>query len=113
MDHVTFYAIEEPEAHLHPHQQRKLSEYIQNSFDGQVFVTLHSPHIASRFEPANIVRLYTKNKFTHAACGGCSQMLKTVFAEFGYRLNALSSETFFLMEFFLLKEHQKLCFTQP
>ena len=23
IDHVTFYAIEEPEAHLHPHQQRK------------------------------------------------------------------------------------------
>lgn len=45
VDHVTFYAIEEPEAHLHPHQQRKLSEYIQNRFDGQVFITSHSPHI--------------------------------------------------------------------
>lgn len=95
IDHITFYAIEEPEAHLHPHQQRKLSEYIQNRFDSQVFITSHSPHIASRFDPEGMVRLYAKNKFTYAACGGCSEMLKTVFSEFSYRLNALSSETFF------------------
>lgn len=65
VDHVTFYAVEEPEAHLHPHQQRKLSTYIQEKFGEQIFITTHSSHIAAKFTPANILRLYTLKKKTY------------------------------------------------
>lgn len=110
IDHVTFYAIEEPEAHLHPHQQRRLSAYIQDSFDGQILVTTHSPHIASKFDPASIVRLYSKNKYSFASCGGCSELLKNVFNDFGYRLNALSAETFFSDGVFLVEGISEVLF---
>lgn len=51
-------AIEEPEAHLHPHLQKFLNYYFANSGDGQVIVTTHSTHIASSVSPEHIVALY-------------------------------------------------------
>ena len=110
VDHVTFYAVEEPEAHLHPHQQRKLSTYIQEKFGEQIFITTHSLHIAAKFTPANILRLYTLKKKTYAASGGCSDILKEVFENFGYRMNALSAECFFASGVFLVEGVSEVLF---
>ncbi|WP_180326703.1 ATP-dependent nuclease [Raoultibacter phocaeensis] len=95
IDKVTMFAVEEPEAHLHPHQQRKMSDYLRNKFKEQVFVTTHSPHIASAFTPKEIARLYEKNGRCTASAGGCSDTTKVAFDDFGYRINAISSEAYF------------------
>jgi putative ATP-dependent endonuclease of OLD family len=95
IEHVTMFAIEEPEAHLHPHQQRKLSKYLVDIFDEQVFLTSHSPYIASQFKPDKMVKLCAKNKVSEAAQCGCTSKLKLTFDDFGYRLNAITAEAFF------------------
>lgn len=92
---VTIFCIEEPEAHLHPHQQRKLADYLSLSIKGQVLLTSHSPQIASEFSPNSIIRLYNKNGATKAASNGCSEIIDKAFNDFGYRLSIIPTEAFF------------------
>lgn len=100
---VCFFCIEEPEAHLHPHQQRKLAKYLSTTIEGQVIITSHSPQIACEVPPSSIIRLYFNGEGTKAAGNGINPFIEAKFIEFGYRLNIMSAEVFFADLVFLVE----------
>lgn len=96
IESVTIYCIEEPEAHLHPHQQRNLASYLYDRIEGQILISSHSPQIVCEFSPNSLVKLYKDDlNSTLAASGGCSELVENTFFEFNYRLNLLPAECFF------------------
>lgn len=111
-EHVTIYAIEEPEAHLHPHQQRLLADYLSSSLDEQVLITTHSPQVAEHFSGGRILRLSDSidDDGTHAH--GCGQDVDDALRKLGYRLNSISSEAFFCSSVFLVEGPSERIFYQ-
>ena len=103
LEEVSIICIEEPEAHLHPHQQRKLAEYLGKRIAGQVLITTHSPQIACEYSPNSIVRLLNKGEGTVAASNGCSDVIDKSFNDFGYRMSVIPAEAFFADVVFLVE----------
>ncbi|PHS35429.1 MAG: ATP-dependent endonuclease [Sulfurovum sp.] len=107
---VPFYCIEEPEAHLHPHQQRKLSEYLASTLNNQVIITTHSPQIISEFKPNSIIKLYEKENASFAANNGCSNEVEDELFKFAHRLDIISTEAFYSNLVFLVEGQSEILF---
>ena len=92
---VSIICIEEPEAYLHPHQQRELASDLGRTLKGEVILTSHSPFIVSEFSPNSIIRLYKEHNGSLAASSGCSQVIEEGIDGLGYRMSVIPAEAFF------------------
>ena len=109
---VSLFCIEEPEAHLHPHQQRRLATYLSEALPFQVIITSHSPHVASALAPESIVRLCERDGATVAASDGATPLVERDLLAFGYRLNVLRAEAFFATAVLLVEGSSEVIFYQ-
>ncbi|MBR3449329.1 MAG: AAA family ATPase [Bacteroidales bacterium] len=92
---VSIICVEEPEAYLHPHQQRELAFYLGKTLRGEVILTSHSPFIVSEFSPNSIIRLYKNKNETLVASEGCSKVIEDGVDGLGYRMSVIPAEAFF------------------
>lgn len=107
---VSILCVEEPEAYLHPHQQRELAKYLSTVLNGQVILTSHSPYIVCEFSPNSIIRLYKEDKKTCVASDGCSKIIEDGFNDFGYRMSVIPAEAFFADYAILVEGQSELIF---
>lgn len=107
---VSILCVEEPEAYLHPHQQRELARYLCQVLKGQVILTSHSPYIVCEFTPNSIMRLYKDDQETKVASDGCSSVIEEGFGGFGYRMSVIPAEAFFADCVILVEGQSELIF---
>lgn len=92
---VTLLAIEEPECHLHPQQQRYLARFLMNYSDTQIFLTSHSPQITASVNPNMLIKLSKCENNVIKSFDSNNKSFVETLDKFNFRLNAISSELFY------------------